>query len=257
MPIILPPPLLLPRPAIIRPAEPQKYGTFPFPVWSPKITAMPSGTYIGASRGNFNAGTPNTYTWASAPIGTAVGDVLLIGVMRESAFASTATGLTVGGSPATLWGPGEVVLGLISGAWLAFYIIQPGAVATANIVYTCSAGATGGNILAWRLPGMNPTPVGTATSAQASSTSMVLASLVAKATGTVIGMACAQPTITGFTESWGGAEAPVEDFDGNSATGGNRIGAARVPILGNSTNSLTFTLSASQAHTGIGISFGP
>lgn len=218
-------------------------------------------TFIGSTSAGMSnpGGSPNTVTYANAPIATAASDVICVGVMRESSFGSASISLTVGATTATLWSPGAIVLGNITGGYIEFYYCQPGALATANIVLSANSAAIGAALFVWRLEGVTNTPLDVVSSAQATSTSIALNDIETKVSGAVMALGVCEPVITGYTESWSGSEAVVEDGDFNSPTGNHRVVACHlVPTTTASTTlDLTLTLAASQAHIGGAISFGP
>lgn len=260
MPVILPPPLpakfLLPRPAIIRPATPEllrsREATFPFPVWSPrKAAALP--TYVGHFSANVSGG---TVTWASAPIATSAGDIVVIGFVRESNAASTNTSMTVGATTATEWSPSDVPIVFGARGYIDFYYCVPGALATANIVATVSGTTIGGNIFAWVLPGMVTPPLAVIPSASATSGSTVFSSVSTKIGGAVI--AIGVNPIGSYTESWTGSESVIQDAQFSSVTGNWIIVACHFPTVATgSGNNLTLTISTSIVHIGGAITFGP
>ncbi|TSE07579.1 hypothetical protein C1D09_018785 [Mesorhizobium intechi] len=212
-------------------------------------------TYVGKFSGGPSG---NTLTYASAPIATSASDIVVIGLVRESNFGTTTTGVTVGGTAAALWSPGAITLGFISAGYIEFYYCQPGALATADIVATFGANVINGNILAWAVSGATATPLDAVSSAQASSASIALNDIETKVNGAVIAVGVCEPTITGWTESWSGSETVVEDADFTSATGNHRIVACHFATTAAlTTQDLTLTLAASQAHIGGAISFGP
>ncbi|TPN38680.1 hypothetical protein FKO01_04960 [Mesorhizobium sp. B2-3-3] len=233
----------------------QMYGNNPAP--SPPANPI---TYINRVVGALSnpGGSPNTLTYANAPIATGASDVVVVGIIRESSFGSTSIGVTVDATAATLWSPGQIGLGGAIGAWIEFYYCQPGALATANIVFSASAAGTGAAIFVWVLNGTTATPLDVVSSAQASSTTVALNDIETEASGAVIALGMCTPTITGWTEAWSGSETVTEDADVTSATGNNRIVACHFATTSAlTTQDLTLTLSASQAHIGGAISFGP
>ncbi|TSE13460.1 hypothetical protein C1D09_003870 [Mesorhizobium intechi] len=233
--------------------------TFPCPVFSPKASAAPPAsaiTYIGKFVGSQSGG---TITIPSVPIATGASDVVVVGFVREAAFSTTISGLAVGSTGGTLWGPGDVVLGFITGGWLEYFFCQPGALSTANIVATVASGTVStGYFFVWVLTGTTATPLDAVSSAQATSTTVALNDIETKVGGAVMAIGICEPTITGWTETWSGSETVVEDDDLTSNTGNHRIVACHfATTAASTTQDLTLTLAASQAHIGGAISFGP
>ncbi|MDG4898881.1 hypothetical protein P9272_35995, partial [Mesorhizobium sp. WSM4976] len=104
-------------------------------------------------------GSPNTYTWSNAPIATGASDIVVVGVVRESSFGSTTTSVMVDSTMATQWAPGAIGLPFSIWGYIEFYYCQPGALATANIVLSASAPATGANLFVWVVSGTTATPL--------------------------------------------------------------------------------------------------
>ncbi|MER8489333.1 TIGR02217 family protein [Mesorhizobium australicum] len=225
----------------------------------------PPTPYIGRSQGVFSnvGGSPNTYTWADAPIATGASDLVVVGLVRESPFGSSSISLDVGGTPATLWGPGAILLSSAADGYLEFYHCVPGTLATADITLEANAAAIGANLFVWVLQGASDTPVDEVSSAQASSISIVLNDVQTQWPGATFALGITSPTITaGFTESWTGSETVVEDADVTSITGNFRIVAchlATTTTSGTTTNDLTLSLPPllipQQPHVGGAISF--
>ncbi|WP_156938288.1 hypothetical protein [Mesorhizobium sp. WSM3626] len=121
--------------------------------------------------------------------------------------------------------------------------------ARANTVLSASAAATGANLFAWVISGTTATPLNVVSSAQATSGSIALNDIETKVAGAAIALDICSPTIADWTESWSGSETVVEEADVNSATGNHRILACHfATISASTTQDLTLTLSASQAH---------
>jgi hypothetical protein len=205
-------------------------------------------TYIGHFAGT---------TWTAAPIDTTdASDVVVVGFMSEGPFGSNTTGFTVDGDAATLWSPGKLTLANITGGHIEFYYIQPGVLATADIVATISG--SGADMFVYVLRGVSATPLDVVPSTQATSTSIALDNIETEDLGAVIALGVIEPNSATFTEAWTGSETVIEDDELNSPSGNHRTVACSFETTGASTTSdLTLTISNSKAHIGGAISFGP
>ncbi|MBZ9909214.1 hypothetical protein LB557_24700 [Mesorhizobium sp. BR115XR7A] len=229
----------------------QMYGNNPAP--SPLADPI---TYIGNNNSVYSSGVG---TWASVPIATTdASDIVLVGLVRESSFGSTSTNVTVNGTVCTLWGPGALLAVGAAAGYIEFWRCKPGALATANIVSNASALANACNLFVWVLRGQSNTPVDEVASSAVTATTIALNDIATAVGGAVVAIGICSPPATGYTESWTGGDAVVEDADVTDGSGNYRIVACHIaPTSATTTDDLTLTLASSKLNIGGAISFGP
>jgi hypothetical protein len=213
-------------------------------------------SFVGRSQAAVSS---HIVTYASAPVACGASDIIVVGIVGENgAVADSVSGVTVGGVSLTQYTPGNLRNDLVVVGYSSIFYGVPGAFSTANIVAT-NTGSAGGTIviMAWKLVGLNSTPVSQLGSSTANSTSMAIGSIHTASGGAVIAIYAGQPHKT-ITEAWSGSETLVEDSNAVDPSGNeDAVGCSVATTATGTTATLTFTASAAAQHCGGVISFGP
>lgn len=220
---------------------------------SPPPSADP--VYVG----HFN-NSGSTVTYANAPIGTATADrIVVVALCRTSLLGSSTTSVTVGGTGLTKDTTATAFISVADNQFLEIWygVISSGT--TADVVATHSS-ATGTDMFVYSVYGCSSTPLDHVAAASQTDTDVELNDIETKASGAVIALCDISNSggAVSWSQSWSGTETVTEDFDSTGNTVNGRLMAAHfATTAATTTNDLTCTATASRAHCGVAISFGP